>query len=80
MEKTIRAANILFKQMPESRDDERGGDNYEVGKRGTGDANWGMWPMKAWPEEIKGKRDQKDVGAKEAFSTESARDFTMPSG
>ena len=55
MERTIHAANIIFKQMPEMTNEEettmRSG-REELERRG---ANWGMWPMKVWPEEIKGK-------------------------
>ena len=47
--KTIHAANILFKQMPEISYEEETTTTSGTEELETRRANWGMWPMKSWP-------------------------------
>ena len=58
MERTIHAANILFKQMPEMTNEEETTTTSGTEELERRRANWDKWPMKAWPEEIKNKLRQ----------------------
>ena len=74
MKRTIHAANILFKQMPEMTKEETTTMTSGTEELETRRANWDKWHMKAWPEEIKNKLRQimeKDQGAKRRRSKRS---------
>ena len=53
--RTIHSANVLFKAMPEMKNEERATITSGAEELETRRANWDKWHTKPWPEEIKHK-------------------------